>query len=67
MYICVCHAVTDRDIHAARRRGVRTLDELSAETGAGSCCGSCADVAERLLGDDGRCDRPDCCKGAAAA
>lgn len=67
MYICICHAVTDRDIHAAKRRGVRTLSELSEETGAASCCGSCADHAARLLEDDARCSRVDCCAREAAA
>lgn len=49
MYVCICNAVTDRDIRAAKQRGCRSLSELQEETGAGACCGSCADEAESLL------------------
>ena len=40
MYVCVCHAVTDRDIHeAVDAQGVAHVDELEELCGAGSCCG----------------------------
>ncbi|MAT83996.1 MAG: 2Fe-2S ferredoxin [Gammaproteobacteria bacterium] len=50
MYVCVCHAVTDRDIHeAVDAQGVAHVDELEELCGAGSCCGSCRDVAQELI------------------
>jgi bacterioferritin-associated ferredoxin len=55
MYVCVCHAVTDRTIREAARRGVDTLDQLAAETGAGTCCGSCRTLALQILSDT-RCE-----------
>lgn len=64
MYICICKAVTDREIKAARERGITTLPELSAATGATSCCGACVEEAHELLTGDGRCEREDCCKAA---
>jgi bacterioferritin-associated ferredoxin len=54
MYVCVCHAVTDRAIREAARRGVGTLEQLAAETGVGTCCGSCRTLAVEIL-DDARC------------
>ena len=50
MYICVCKAVSDRDIRrAAHEDGVVSLRELSRRTGLGTCCGKCVPVARELL------------------
>jgi bacterioferritin-associated ferredoxin len=54
MYICVCHAVTDRAIRQAAEEGVRTMSELRLKTGCGSQCGSCASTARELLSDANR-------------
>ncbi len=49
MYVCVCNAVTERDIDKAVRGGVRSLAELRLATGCSSNCGQCADLAETLI------------------
>jgi bacterioferritin-associated ferredoxin len=49
MYVCICHAVTERAIRQAADRGVATLDQLACETGAGTCCGSCRELAVQIL------------------
>jgi bacterioferritin-associated ferredoxin len=49
MYVCVCHGVTDREVHQAAQDGVRTLTELTFRTGCAGSCGSCAGHAEKLL------------------
>jgi bacterioferritin-associated ferredoxin len=49
MYVCVCHAVTDRAIREAAREGVSSLDELTRRTGCGDCCGSCTELAAEIL------------------
>jgi len=49
MYVCLCHSVTDSDIHDAVADGVRNLKQLSAETGCASGCGSCRDMASEVL------------------
>jgi bacterioferritin-associated ferredoxin len=41
MYVCVCNAVTDRQIEHAVADGADGLDAVIARTGAGACCGSC--------------------------
>ena len=49
MYVCICRAVTDTTIRRAVEEGVRTLPELSRETGAGTQCGSCVPTARAIL------------------
>jgi bacterioferritin-associated ferredoxin len=51
MYICLCHAVTDRAIYEAVDRGVRTYSELCFNTGCGTQCGSCARMARQVFKD----------------
>jgi bacterioferritin-associated ferredoxin len=49
MYVCICNAVTDRDIRKAAAEGVHSLAELQRRTGCAGACGSCADHAEQVL------------------
>lgn len=49
MYVCVCQAVTDREIHQAARNGARTLKELRRDLGISVDCGRCASCARKCL------------------
>lgn len=49
MYVCICNAVTDRQIHQAAEQGVTSMAELSRRTGCSDCCGSCSDLASEVL------------------
>ncbi|HRQ63870.1 MAG TPA: (2Fe-2S)-binding protein [Xanthomonadaceae bacterium] len=49
MYVCCCHAVTEREVRQAAAEGVRTLTELTFRTGCAGSCGSCAGHAEKVL------------------
>ena len=49
MYVCVCKAVTDRQIRRAAARGVDNLLELRESLGVASGCGSCAASAQEIL------------------
>lgn len=49
MYVCICNAVTDRQIRQAADDGVCSMAELSRRTGCADCCGSCADLASEIL------------------
>lgn len=49
MYVCVCNAVTERQIRAAAREGATGLRDLSAQLGVASCCGCCAKLASEVL------------------
>ena len=51
MYVCVCNAVTDREIRAAAELGARTLEDLSTTLGVATCCRKCSDCARKCLAD----------------
>lgn len=49
MYVCICMAVTDREIHQAIDGGARSLRDLRNHLGITSQCGRCATCAHGLL------------------
>jgi bacterioferritin-associated ferredoxin len=49
MYICVCSAVTERDIDGAVAEGCCTLRELREQLGVGVGCGRCTRCARDVL------------------
>lgn len=49
MYVCICRAVTDRQIREAIDEGARTMRELRLKLGVCSCCGKCGEHAKELL------------------
>lgn len=49
MYICVCHAVTHRDIESAVAEGCCSLRQLREQLGVGKTCGRCARCARDTL------------------
>lgn len=55
MIVCVCRRVSDRDIHRAAREGVSSFDDLQADTGVGTACGSCVDCARDTWADACQC------------
>lgn len=46
MIVCVCHRISDRDIHRQAQAGCTSFDELQFETGVSTCCGRCTDCAK---------------------
>lgn len=51
MYVCVCRAVTERQIRDAVSDGARTLQDLRRGLGVSSECGQCAAAARRCLAE----------------
>jgi bacterioferritin-associated ferredoxin len=49
MYVCICNAVTDKQIRKAAESGVQDLWGLQRELGVGSGCGSCKEMAAEIL------------------
>ncbi|HXH03454.1 MAG TPA: bacterioferritin-associated ferredoxin [Candidatus Competibacteraceae bacterium] len=49
MYVCVCKAVTDRQIREAVRDGADSMRALRRELGVCSGCGKCAPYVRELL------------------
>jgi bacterioferritin-associated ferredoxin len=49
MIVCVCKAVSDRHIRAAVKGGLTRLQEISRQTGLGTCCGKCLPEAKLTM------------------
>jgi bacterioferritin-associated ferredoxin len=60
MYVCICNAITDKQIRRAAKNGVDNLYELRENLGVASKCGSCADQAQSILNESsqGKIARP---------
>ena len=51
MYICLCNAITDRDIVKAAEQGACSSEDLAHELGVGLGCGRCISCAKSILSD----------------
>lgn len=49
MYVCVCNAITERQVRASVAAGANTLSDLQFDLGVATCCGCCADTARQYL------------------
>lgn len=49
MYICICSAITERQVIQAVADGAQTLEDLQVDLGVAMCCGRCADTATEYL------------------
>jgi len=55
MYVCVCNAVTEREVGEAIDGGARTRHEVTRVCGAGGDCGSCHRQIDEMI--DARCGK----------
>ena len=61
MIVCLCKAVNDRAVRAARNAGAATVEAIGAATGAGTCCGCCKGTIAAILAEPCRAEPcPDC-------
>ncbi|MDZ7810918.1 MAG: (2Fe-2S)-binding protein [Arhodomonas sp.] len=58
MYVCLCKAVTEREVRRAIDEGLASMRELRRELGVCSCCGKCGPVARAMLAEAVPSDRP---------
>lgn len=49
MYVCICKAVTDKQIRRAAAAGCDNLPDLQDSLGVALYCGSCAELAESII------------------
>jgi bacterioferritin-associated ferredoxin len=49
MYVCLCNAISDRQIREVVNRGATSLDEVQLHLPVARCCGSCADTAREII------------------
>ena len=54
MYVCICNAVTDKQIRKAADAGVEDLWGLQRELGVAVGCGACKEMAAEILGESRR-------------
>lgn len=51
MIVCVCRAVSDRQIRTLADAGAESMAELRLACGIGECCGKCARQVRELLSE----------------
>ncbi|WP_373753979.1 (2Fe-2S)-binding protein [Neisseria weixii] len=49
MFVCICNAITDRDIKESVAAGAVTMSDLQDQLGVATCCGCCSDLAASFL------------------
>lgn len=49
MYVCICNAISDKQVSASVANGATTLADLQAELGVATNCGCCAETAKEYL------------------
>lgn len=51
MYVCVCNAIKASEVQEAMANGCNSVEDLSAELGLGTGCGTCLEYAQRMVED----------------
>lgn len=49
MIVCVCSAISDCEINEWVALGGNSLEQIQADLGLGTCCGSCQDCARETI------------------
>lgn len=49
MYVCICNAVTEKQIRKAARAGATDISDLKAQLGVATGCGTCQEAAIDVL------------------
>jgi bacterioferritin-associated ferredoxin len=49
MYVCICRAVTDKEVNAAIDAGAETVEAVTAACCAGGDCGACHGIIEEMI------------------
>ncbi|HWD21557.1 MAG TPA: (2Fe-2S)-binding protein [Burkholderiales bacterium] len=49
MYVCLCNAVTEREVRECAGKGATCLEDLAVQLGVGAGCGRCRECAMEVL------------------
>ncbi len=49
MFVCVCRAVTDKEVEASIEAGAHTVEAVTAKCQAGGDCGACHNMIEDMI------------------
>ena len=60
MYVCICNAVTEREIRQAVECGATSMRQLKRDLGVAGGCGKCARCAHAILRDELSNSSPGC-------
>ena len=52
MIVCVCNAITEKEVREAARSGARTAESAYAELGCEPQCGCCLDYAQEIIDEE---------------
>lgn len=55
MYVCICSAVTEKEIVSRVQAGSTSFEQIQYELGVGACCGQCRECACEVI--EGACAR----------
>jgi len=58
MYVCICNAITDKQIRQAAETGARNLWDLQKQLGVATQCGSCKEMASDILRETAQVAKP---------
>ena len=53
MFVCICNAITDREIKETVAAGAVTMNDLQAQLGVATFCGCCSELAASFLNGAG--------------
>lgn len=51
MIVCLCNAVSDKDIYQAAMNGATSVEQLHDRLNTGTCCGICAESVSQCLNE----------------
>ena len=51
MYVCICNAITEKQVREAATEGSTNLISLQKKLGLGAGCGSCVEMASEILAE----------------
>lgn len=51
MFVCICRAVTEDEVHEFCTEGARTVDAISDRCGAGEGCGTCLERLHSIVNE----------------
>jgi bacterioferritin-associated ferredoxin len=49
LYLCICNAITERQVRESAEAGARSVEDLTFALGVGAGCGRCRECAAELL------------------
>lgn len=49
MFVCICKAISDKDIEEAVHAGAEDFSSVQSSLGAGTGCGTCQEMTQQVI------------------